>query len=84
MFIDDNEKEVNLAVQTVDFTSLHSACLPLLEELPASPDAAAGPCIKSQAGETVQVKTPVTACRFERTRLWNVSRLASSMRCLAL
>ncbi|PTB49789.1 hypothetical protein M431DRAFT_512566 [Trichoderma harzianum CBS 226.95] len=82
MFID--EKEVNPAVPTVDLTSLHSASLPLLEELPASPDAAAGHCIKSHAGETVQVKTPVTAYCFERTRFWNVSRLASSMRCLAL
>ncbi|KAL6789387.1 hypothetical protein J3E68DRAFT_414564 [Trichoderma sp. SZMC 28012] len=63
MFID--EKEVNPAVPTADLTSLNGASLPPLEELPASPDAAAGLYIKSRTGETVQVKIPRDCIAFQ-------------------
>ncbi|CAI4218696.1 unnamed protein product [Parascedosporium putredinis] len=39
--------------------------LPTLEELPASPDPAAGLYIKSRAGETVQVKIPRDCIAFQ-------------------
>ncbi|UKZ75300.1 hypothetical protein TrVFT333_002978 [Trichoderma virens FT-333] len=63
MFID--EKQVSPAVPTADLTSLNGASLPPLEELPASPDAAAGLYIKSRTGETVQVKIPRDCIAFQ-------------------
>ncbi|KAK4084217.1 uncharacterized protein Triagg1_697 [Trichoderma aggressivum f. europaeum] len=63
MFID--EREVNPEVPTADLTSLNGASLPPLEELAASPDAAAGLYIKSRTGETVQVKIPRDCIAFQ-------------------
>lgn len=64
MFID--EKLVDPAVPSAaDLTSLTGASLPPLEELPASPDAAAGLYIKSRTGETVQVKIPRDCIAFQ-------------------
>lgn len=64
MFID--EKHVSPAVPSAaNITSLTGASLPPLEELPASPDAAAGLYIKSRTGETVQVKIPRDCIAFQ-------------------
>ncbi|KAM0455350.1 hypothetical protein ACHAPV_000648 [Trichoderma viride] len=64
MFID--EKQVDPAVPSAaDLTSLTGASLPPLEELSASPDAAAGLYIKSRTGETVQVKIPRDCIAFQ-------------------
>ncbi|KAK1247279.1 hypothetical protein MKX07_002188 [Trichoderma sp. CBMAI-0711] len=63
MFID--EKKADPTVPTADLTSLNGASLPPLEELPASPDPAAGLYIKSRTGETVQVKIPRDCIAFQ-------------------
>ncbi|KAL7802147.1 hypothetical protein V8C44DRAFT_301118 [Trichoderma aethiopicum] len=63
MFID--EQRADPTVPTADLTSLNGASLPPLEELPASPDPAAGLYIKSRTGETVQVKIPRDCIAFQ-------------------
>ncbi|KAH6609431.1 hypothetical protein Trco_002777 [Trichoderma cornu-damae] len=61
MFID--EKEVSPAVPGA--ASLNGGPLPPLEELAASPDAAAGLYIRSRTGETVQVRIPRDCIAFQ-------------------
>ncbi|KAK5992478.1 hypothetical protein PT974_05885 [Cladobotryum mycophilum] len=61
MFID--EKKTSPAVPEVK--NLNGASLPPLDELPSSPDAAAGLYIKSRTGETVQVKIPRDCIAFQ-------------------
>lgn len=64
MFIDEEQVDPTVP-SAADLTSLTGASLPPLDELPASPDAAAGLYIKSRTGETVQVKIPRDCIAFQ-------------------
>ena len=63
MFID--EQQTSTAVPATTPSAATGASLPPLEELGASPDAAAGLYIKSRGGETVQVRIPRDCVAFQ-------------------
>jgi isopenicillin N synthase-like dioxygenase len=62
MFIDEERSPPTFNKTNIVSTS---ASLPPLEELPSSPDPAAGLYIKSRTGETVQVKIPRDCIAFQ-------------------
>lgn len=65
MFVDEAAPGSDPAAPRLEMNTVPNESLQPLEELPASPDPAAGLYIKSRAGETVQVKIPRDCVAFQ-------------------